>query len=248
MVQVYLERRGKDTNVFNQVVDLFTVRKAKQTAMKEVEPLSTRTSVTASPAKSRIFQGCLFTISGFDTDAPIFSDIVLNGGVVLDSLQDLFKVHYSSTCLTLEWDAKQPFRFGGVIAKSGPLRTAKYLEALALGWPCLSAKFIENCLESKRFLGSWDEYVFAAGRSEVLDGYLNYDVGRFRELWLQNVSLEQQFHNRKRLLVDPVYVVKHGDFKKNPVGFALLADSSAHKQAARLGALVGKSDKNLMNV
>lgn len=243
MVQLYLEKRGQETNIFTQAADIFAVRKAKQAAI-HAEQASRLSSVAMSPTKSRIFNGCLFTLSGFEADAPIFADIALHGGIVLDSLQDLFKVTNAKGHLSLEWDGDRNFQFAGVIAKSGPLRTAKYLEALALGWPCLSSKFIEHCLERKRFLDNWSDYVLSSGKSEVLDGYLNYDVQGFRELWERNASLEEHFRCRKRLLGnDSVYVVRHGDIKKNPVGFALLAISSnvvesASSASAPPGALI----------
>lgn len=48
-------------------------------------------------------------------------------------------------------------------------RNAKYIQALALGIPCLSPRWIQDCVSKQRIL-SWDAYLLAAGESTLLDG------------------------------------------------------------------------------
>jgi Fungal Rad9-like Rad53-binding/BRCA1 C Terminus (BRCT) domain len=48
-------------------------------------------------------------------------------------------------------------------------RKEKYMQALALGLPCLSGRWIEACIESNGVVG-WLPYLLAAGESEELEG------------------------------------------------------------------------------
>jgi hypothetical protein len=48
-------------------------------------------------------------------------------------------------------------------------RKAKFMQALALGLPCISGKWIENCVEDNKIL-DWEPYLLAAGESDFLGG------------------------------------------------------------------------------
>lgn len=48
-------------------------------------------------------------------------------------------------------------------------RMAKYIQALALGIPCLSSRWIEDCV-TKQTVIAWEPYLLAAGESSFLNG------------------------------------------------------------------------------
>ena len=48
-------------------------------------------------------------------------------------------------------------------------RMAKYIQALALGIPCLSSRWIQDCVEKQTIL-AWEPYLLAAGESVFLNG------------------------------------------------------------------------------
>ena len=48
-------------------------------------------------------------------------------------------------------------------------RMAKYIQALALGIPCLSSRWVEDCI-SKQSILPWQPYLLAAGESSFLNG------------------------------------------------------------------------------
>ncbi|KAI4237615.1 MAG: hypothetical protein LQ349_001731 [Xanthoria aureola] len=76
-------------------------------------------------------------------------------------------------------------------------RNAKYIQALALGIPCLSPRWIQDCVSKQRIL-SWDAYLLAAGESTLLDGAI-----RSRQLQscpAATAKLSHIIDNRARLL------------------------------------------------
>lgn len=48
-------------------------------------------------------------------------------------------------------------------------RMAKYIQALALGIPCLSSRWVEDCI-SQQSIQPWEPYLLAAGESSFLNG------------------------------------------------------------------------------
>ena len=84
-------------------------------------------------------------------------------------------------------------------------RTTKYYQALALGIPCVSSRWVVDCLQSRK-LKSWRQYLLAAGESEILgttvSQQLNFTHDEIdscyiplsrliarREQWLRNASI-----------------------------------------------------------
>ncbi|KAL1957044.1 hypothetical protein VTO42DRAFT_6421 [Malbranchea cinnamomea] len=98
--------------------------------------------------------------------------ITRNGGRILSNGFDelfetpLFKASTSGTPVKLNQVAEQT-GFTCLITDEFS-RRYKYLQALALNLPCLSGRWIEDCVLKKQVLG-WEFYLLAAGTSSLLD-------------------------------------------------------------------------------
>ncbi|KAL8963894.1 MAG: hypothetical protein Q9183_004869, partial [Haloplaca sp. 2 TL-2023] len=76
-------------------------------------------------------------------------------------------------------------------------RSAKFIQALALGIPCLSSRWIQDCVAKQRIV-PWDIYLLAAGESTILDGAV-----RSRQLPYypaETARLSAMVQNRNKLL------------------------------------------------
>lgn len=115
---------------------------------------------------SGIFAGCTFAIS-YD-DGPRRAGLVDmmrdNGATMInESFSELFeadsmqpKAHFTTTGFT------------ALIADKHS-RKPKYLQALALGLPCLSGKWVESCVSENKLV-NWRRYLLAAGECDELEG------------------------------------------------------------------------------
>ncbi|KAK8120367.1 chromatin-binding protein RAD9 [Apiospora kogelbergensis] len=79
--------------------------------------------------------------------------------------------HTSSSTEAKSLALKSDFHAAGFTAliSDRHSRRAKYMQALALGLPCLSAKWISTCV-SRGTVVDWSSYVLCAGSSRVLGG------------------------------------------------------------------------------
>jgi hypothetical protein len=107
---------------------------------------------------STIFQNMVFAMTVINLDTKEREELTravrMHGGHIVDEgLEDLFHcpddVH-GELVLLPQWESTT---FCGVIA-DGYSRKPKYLQALALGLPCLSCRWIENCIKRVCFLRS----------------------------------------------------------------------------------------------
>lgn len=103
------------------------------------------------------------------------------------------------------------FNFAAVLSDEA-CRTSKYLEALALGFPCLSRDYIFDCIEAGELLKNWPDYLLAAGITNILGSvYKSFNITRFFHLWKLGKSLKYQYENRDKPfdnLQIPIYVVE----------------------------------------
>ncbi|KAF2091046.1 hypothetical protein K490DRAFT_62377 [Saccharata proteae CBS 121410] len=90
-----------------------------------------------------------------------------NNKIVPDSSSALTCETSSDDHCTLKPDAEN-LGFTALISDSHS-RRAKYMQALALGLPCLSARWIRDCIDSSRIL-PWPRYLLPAGESAYLGG------------------------------------------------------------------------------
>ncbi|KAI1477985.1 hypothetical protein F4774DRAFT_419780 [Daldinia eschscholtzii] len=140
-----------------------------------------------STANQGIFKGMVFALSfqgpqtrknkGKPTDRAIIERMIRQeGGQILsDGFDELFRFDsfqiagnntssrdLSSSLTLLDQDTG----FTALIA-DGHSRKVKYMQALALGIPCLAPKWIMNCI-SKREIIDWSSYLLCAGPSTLL--------------------------------------------------------------------------------
>lgn len=185
-------------------------------------------SIYDEQPRGGIFADCVFAVSSIPgSDYETLKKCILkNGGVICaNGLRDLLTIDYGQ--FKVNWNSKIPkkrFRFGAVIS-AGVLRTPKYLEAVALGWPTLSWRFIDDCIRSEELL-DWNGYALAAGLSEALDNNpRSHDLSHFNSRWREDADLEEQFSLRNKLLQGvstPIYLIDRIPGKEDAVKLFLL--------------------------
>ena len=156
----------------------------------------TKTSFLASPhstksiasANTGLFANTVFAVTfasdstfAEETRGNITDQILSNGGRIVDSFEELFDIPPLKLASSVKQSPKKPtqsvFRltqaactisFACVISDKH-CRKAKYIQALALGIPCLAARWVDDCISKQRIL-SCEPYLLAAGESEYLRG------------------------------------------------------------------------------
>ncbi|EJP68994.1 UbiD family decarboxylase [Beauveria bassiana ARSEF 2860] len=123
-----------------------------------------------------LFEGMVFAISVASDRGKLENRIVQAGGIALqDGFQELFQSLPSMTSTDGAFDDNKDLvlsqrgmesGFTALIA-DGHSRKAKYMQALALGLPCLAQQWITACL-NKGALIDWQPYLLCAGTSAVL--------------------------------------------------------------------------------
>ncbi|KAK9859077.1 hypothetical protein MYU51_016061 [Penicillium brevicompactum] len=196
VIRVPLARIYLDTILWNQLKDrAFTYRPAPAPQEPAVHTPSVK-SAPASPSArlsrsinlgSGIFAGMAFAVSYKEDETSknrITKLIMENGGTVLyDGFTELFEassiVPIDTPTKSLDKDASkskglqltslaEDVGFACLIADTHS-RRAKYMQALALNLPCLSGRWVEDCISKSRVL-DWDIYLLPAGDSMYLNG------------------------------------------------------------------------------
>ncbi|KAG5928158.1 hypothetical protein E4U42_001163 [Claviceps africana] len=137
------------------------------------------TSLGQAHRSRRLFEGMVFALSFSDSRTQrtkLEARITQAGGTIVhEGFQELFEpssvLHANSAwqeshdCLTLG-RANIDCGFAAVIADSHS-RKAKYMQALALGLPCLAPQWANMCLRKGEIV-DWMPYLLCAGQSQVL--------------------------------------------------------------------------------
>ncbi|MCJ1467890.1 hypothetical protein MMC07_006515 [Pseudocyphellaria aurata] len=161
-----------------------------------------KTSLFASPQsatspkirKAGLFAKTVFAVT-FASDSAIAEEtrenvtnqISVNGGRLVDSFEELFVIPSPKVASSFKQSPKKPtkstFRitqeagnlgFACVISDKH-CRKAKYIQALALGIPCLATRWVDDCVFKQRIL-PYEPYLLAAGESEYLRGAIRSRV------------------------------------------------------------------------
>lgn len=140
---------------------------------------SFRTSLAPASRSRRLFDGMVFALSFSENQAQrtkLESKITQAGGMILhEGFQELFEQSTIVHTSTIHDDDESPLRltktgaecgFCAVIADSHS-RKAKYMQALALGLPCLAPQWASTCLKKGEII-DWTPYLLCAGASQVL--------------------------------------------------------------------------------
>lgn len=199
-------------------------RRKTATVVKYEESLDERVaSIYDNNDKNKnngIFKNCVFAVTfdskkpgGAGADERIIRKVETNGGIVLkDGFRNMFIIEKNTVRLKEEY---ANVKFVAVLANTYR-RTNKYIEALALGWPCLAYHYIEQCIEKKQLLDNWNSYVLAAGESEVLQNFvISADMTSFRNSADNKMTLEKIFENRFKIMkeIDMIYMIEPSNTK-----------------------------------
>ncbi|KAJ5381535.1 uncharacterized protein N7496_003963 [Penicillium cataractarum] len=195
MTKVPISRIYMDNILWNRFKDReFTQNTETAPQESTFRVLSMRSSLPASPNSrvarsiyepSGIFTNMAFAVSYKEDEVSknrITRLIRDNGGVLLnDGFTELFETASDETPkkggssngvstingLSLDSDASE-IGFTCLIADTHS-RREKYMQALALNIPCLSGRWVEDCVAKGRVL-DWDIYLLPAGESKYLNG------------------------------------------------------------------------------
>lgn len=182
-------------------------------------PLSpgSRLSRTHLTIRLGLFSGMVFAISLGDQDSHknrLVKLISLNGGQILqDGFEELFEYPSNAPAVTQAETLSQAvideetieFRLASKYENTGfacliadkHSRRAKYMQALALNVPCLSRRWIEDCVEQNRIL-NWEHYLLPAGESSFLHGAIKSRV--LTPVAADKALFAQTFDARAKLL------------------------------------------------
>ncbi|KAK2756491.1 hypothetical protein FQN54_005384 [Arachnomyces sp. PD_36] len=156
-------------------------------------PVSQISRVNQTPLPTvGLFAGMVFAISyrgKEEVRSRVASLITRNGGYILENgFEELFTFPTSvPTATPKKAKPRNPFEspfqlnpsaenigFAALIADQHS-RRAKYMQALALNIPCLSGRWIEDCIERDEIL-QWEHYLLPAGESKLLHGAIRSRV------------------------------------------------------------------------
>jgi len=189
---------------------------ANQTTTTPNTPSRNRrtTPITTIPAKPAggLFFNMLFALSFGENESEkrtVSHRITSNGGRLVDNdFEDLFHQEAPTTTgrgLTPRVESAY-VGFTCVIANKHS-RRVKFLQALALGIPCLAPRWVEDCARERRLL-DWDTYLLPAGESAYLAGAVRSRVMEY--VPAREARLLGMVGVRKRLLPGGLVVVVMG--------------------------------------
>ncbi|KAF5622482.1 DNA damage checkpoint protein [Fusarium sp. NRRL 52700] len=129
----------------------------------------------------RLFEGMVFAISFSDQfkaqeRKKLATKITQSGGIILaEGFQDMFEHSSIMNATDVVMDEQDSLQLNKPISESGftaliadkHSRKVKYMQALALGLPCLAPQWITTCF-NKGVIVDWEPYVLCAGASTVL--------------------------------------------------------------------------------
>ncbi|AET39220.1 chromatin-binding protein RAD9 Ecym_4141 [Eremothecium cymbalariae DBVPG len=131
------------TDLTKDVGNIMATKNQKKVGLLKTVPSPSNLSVDGT---NKIFSKCLFVITGLETKHIDYLTALINSnqGTVISRFSDYLKYENGK----LKWikDEFQEFKFACLIAENH-IRTPRYLESLALGWPTLHWKFVSNCIK-----------------------------------------------------------------------------------------------------
>lgn len=152
---------------------------------------------------SQVFSGQVFFITSMapERKEALTKTIERHGGLVYDlEISKLVSFEASSSShLRLVLQKFSGINFGAFLS-DGHSRSAKYLQALALGWPILADNFVEYAIESDSVLDNWHAFLLPAGQSFYTKNLKSQDVFRFRANLESGADLNGQLNNNANLM------------------------------------------------
>ncbi|KAL9613056.1 MAG: hypothetical protein Q9167_002402 [Letrouitia subvulpina] len=176
---------------------------------------TSRSRLSTTSHSAGIFTNMVFALSMISTEEKhtCISDLIQNnGGLILDSgFDELFHIPSLYATTPEELDAQKeattsPLRLTQSAATTGftsvladkHSRSIKYIQALALGIPCLSSKWVQDCIIKGRII-PWEPYLLASGESAFLDGAVRSRIMEHRYS-AETAKLALMFQKRPKLM------------------------------------------------
>ncbi|KAG4430664.1 hypothetical protein IFR05_013848 [Cadophora sp. M221] len=185
--------------------DLVPTRSSKrQSIAKDSSPdplaLSSPTAAGKSPKTAMgLFKDMTFAVSfvGHEREKDAVTKAIFDqGGRILpEGFDSLFESAKGDKEMSLSPSAKS-VGFVALIADEHS-RRAKYMQALALGLPCISGHWITACV-AKNAIVDWSPYLLCAGQSSILGNAHKSRV--LRPYAAGDAKFEDTFANREKLL------------------------------------------------
>ncbi|KAI9707579.1 MAG: hypothetical protein M1836_000540 [Candelina mexicana] len=187
-------------------------RTRRLTALALAPPRASAVPTRTSMKGSGLFNNMAFAVTYLGEDVKkdrVIRQITQQGGrILLDGFEELFnldslqpitpsKAYREGThqSLSLTYDA-ETLGFVCLIADKHS-RRAKYIQALALGLPCLSGRWIADCVVKGRVL-DWEPYLLPSGESSFLDGATRSRV--LQSYVAESANFSSTIERRSRLL------------------------------------------------
>lgn len=169
----------------------------------QVSPKKLTKDTSGKSLKSNLFEGIVFFVTSIEgaRKEQLSEMITTNGGVLIDEEIKQYTTRETQTDggLLLSLSNFKEFRFGALLS-DGYSRSAKYLQALALGWPILSECYVEHTIQNPEMLDHWQVYLLPAGHLLFTNGVRSMDVSDFRNNCIKEVSMNDQLENNVHLL------------------------------------------------
>ncbi|PBP16355.1 BRCT domain protein [Diplocarpon rosae] len=198
------KRTTKRKTALTGIEEVLPTRSSKrQSIVKDSSPdplaLSSPSTTGRGVVVSALFKKMTFAVSYVSNEHEkddVTKLILENGGRILpDGFDSLFEAAHPAEDLALSSSAKT-LGFTALIADEHS-RKAKYMQALALGLPCVSGHWITACV-AKSSLVDWSPYLLCAGQSSILG---NAHKSRILQPYpAAAATLENVFANRDKLL------------------------------------------------
>ncbi|KAI9740577.1 MAG: hypothetical protein M1834_005158 [Cirrosporium novae-zelandiae] len=211
-------------------------------------------SVSSSPdaLSSSIFSGMVFAISIRDEEKLGGKDkiarlLTSNGGTVKDGFDELFHVpslesaspskhniQKGPATLNLAHDAKD-YGFTCLLADKYS-RIVKYMQALALGLPCIAIRWVDDCISYSKIL-RWDPYLLPSGESSFLGGAVRSRV--LQTYSAVDAKLSAVINNRPKLLGDKsvMLIMGKGRTEEGRKAYLFFAHALGASMVARVNDL-----------
>ena len=146
---------------------------------------NSRSSLTGSKLGRGLFENMVFAVTNIRNEEDrrrTTHRIESNGGQVLaDGFTELFNIPELELVSSSDPSPKKPInsQFGltpanqhigfACLIADKHCRLSKYIQALALGIPCLATRWVQDCVTARRVL-PWETYLLSSGESSFLGG------------------------------------------------------------------------------
>lgn len=148
--------------------------------IKSLGAANPRSAKAAASTGLGLFVNMVFAITNISGDKirqDTMQQLRSNGGrIVADGFNELFEIPPLDLTSSPKTEPKPEFgltqEFQGLgfacLIADGHCRMAKYIQALAIGIPCVATRWVNDCI-SKQCIQPWEPYLLPAGKSEFLD-------------------------------------------------------------------------------